>query len=272
MLVHAIYYGQGGLIRGNKIAQTPIRSQQLYKQSASGNTNSNKRNKRRRVSFSEFASYKARPVTAKHNLELVEDDRAYLRTSVKFVDGPEKDVSMPDGGCTMTGEVEVRSGMNDTAPLFWAAGEVSFGREIVHPNSSLTKKPRIFFVKAPATFRLQVGHKIGMSVYRTFGITHADAGAPISVCLADIYGPKHQVCIYTGEVTEVSEQSDTFCHSINTFEGCSGAVIFLLDQDQDAQQEVADGMAVGIHVGGGWTQSQTTTSDVCSNNVVRMTS
>jgi hypothetical protein len=231
------------LIRGNKITQTPIRSQQ----SAGGNTNSNKR---RRVSFSEFPSYEAMPVTAKHNLELAEDDRAYLRASVKFVDGAEKDVSMPDGGCTMTGEVEVRSGMNDTvAPLFWAAGEVSFGREIVRPNSSLTKKPRLF-VKAPGTFRLQVGHKIGMAVYHTFDITHADAGAPISVRLTDIYGPKHQVCIYTGEVTEVSEQSDTFCHSINAFEGCSGAVVFLLDQGQDAPQEVADGMAVGIHVGG----------------------
>jgi hypothetical protein len=241
---NAIYYGQGGLIRGNKIAQTPSRP----KQSVGGDARSNS-NKRRRVSFSEFASYEAKPVTAKHNLELAEDDRAYLRTSVKFVDGPEKDVSIPDGGCTMTGEVEVRSGTNDTAPLFWAAGEVSFGRAITRPNSSLTKKPRLF-VKAPDTFRLQVDHKIGMVVYRTFDITHEDADAPISVRLTDIYGPKHQVRIYVGEVTEVSEQSDTFCHSIISFEGCAGAVVFLLDQGQDAPQEVADGVAVGIHVGG----------------------
>ena len=152
-------------------------------------------------------------MTAKHKLELSEDERAYSRTSIKFVDGPEKDVCMPDGGCTMTGEVEVRSGTNDTSPLFWPVGEVSFGREITRASSSLTKKPRLF-AKAPCTFRLQVGHKIGMAVYRTFDITHDDADAPISVHLADIYGPKHQVCIYTGEVTEVSEQSDTFCHSI----------------------------------------------------------
>ena len=72
----------------------------------------------------------------------------------------------------------------------------------------------------------------------------------ISVKLTDIYGPKHQVCIYTGKVTKVSEQSDTFCHSINAFEGCSGAVVFLLDPCQDAPQEVADDMVVGIHVGG----------------------
>ncbi|CAB9510294.1 expressed unknown protein [Seminavis robusta] len=104
---------------------------------------------------------------------------------------------MPDGGCTMTGEVEVRSGTNDTAPLNWAAGDVSFGAKVTGPNSSLTKKPRLF-VKAPAAFRLRVGHKIGVAVYRTFDITHGDAGAPISVSLTNIYGPKHQVCIYTG--------------------------------------------------------------------------
>jgi hypothetical protein len=239
---HSVYYGQGGLIRGDKIAETPVRGA-----TAGGNSNSRKR---RRVSFSQFASYAAIPVTAKHNLELAQGDRAYLRTIIKFVDGPDKDVSMPDGGCTMTGEVEIRVGTNDTAPLFWDAGEVSFGDEISRPQSSLTKKPRLY-VKAPNTFRLAVGHKIGIAVYRTFDITHEDAGAPISVRLEDVYGPKHQVCIYTGEVTEVSEQSETFCHSINTFEGCSGAVIFLLDQDQeDAPEEVADGMAVGIHVGG----------------------
>lgn len=241
---NATYYGQGGLIRGNKIAQTP--SQPI--QSVVGGTHCNSQ-KRRRVSFSEYASYEAKPVTAKHNLELAKDDRAYFRTSVKFMDGPERDVTMPDGGCTMTDEVEVRSRTNDTSPLFWSAGEISFGSEITGLNSSLTKKPRLF-VKAPDTFRLRVGHKIGMAVYRTFDITHEDAGAPISVHLTDIYGPKHQVCIYMGEVTEVSEKSDTFCHSINTFEGCSGAVVFLLDQGQDAPQEVVDGMAVGIHVGG----------------------
>lgn len=174
-----------------------------------------------------------------------------MRTSIKFVDGPEKDVSMPDGGCKMTGKVEIRARTEDTAPLNWDADEMSFGDEISRPQSSLTKKPRLY-VKAPTNFRLAVGHKIGIAVYRTFDITHEDAGAPINVRLEDVYGPKHQVCIYTGAVTEVSERSGTFCHSINTFEGCSGAVIFLLDKGQEGAppKEVADGMVVGIHVGG----------------------
>jgi hypothetical protein len=70
-----------------------------------------------------------------------------------------------------------------------------------------------------------------MAVYRTFDITHADADAPASVDLEKVYGKKCQACIYTGEVTELSHNGETFCHSINTFEGCSGAVVFLLDKN-----------------------------------------
>jgi hypothetical protein len=66
-----------------------------------------------------------------------------------------------------------------------------------------------------------------------------------------VYGQKFQVCIYTGQVTEISTNSRTFCHNINTFEGCSGAIIFLLDRNQpdDVAAEL-HGMAVGINVGG----------------------
>ena len=128
--------------------------------------------------------------------------------------------------------------------------EISYGSKITDPKSFFTKKERLF-VKAPDTFRVEVGHKIGMAVWAsaTFDISHEDACAPISVKLSDIYGPKDHACIYTGEVTEVSEQG-SFLHNINSFRGCSGAVIFLLDQDQDVPKEVADGMAVGIHAGG----------------------
>lgn len=143
---HSVYYGQGGWIRGDKIADPD--------QGATAGVNSNSR--KRHVSFSGFASFAAIPVTAKHNLELVQGDRAYLRTTIKFVDGPEKDVSMLDGGCAMMGEVEIRVGTNDTAPLFWDTGEVSFGDNISRPRSSLTKKPRLY-VKAPNTFRLAGG-------------------------------------------------------------------------------------------------------------------
>ena len=98
---NSVYYGQGGLIHSDKIAETPGRHA-----TARGNCNSSKH---RHVSLSEYASYTAKPVMAKHNLELEPGDYEYLRTSIKFVDGPEKEVSMPDGGCKMIGKVEIRT-------------------------------------------------------------------------------------------------------------------------------------------------------------------
>jgi hypothetical protein len=65
------------------------------------------------------------------------------------------------------------------------------------------------------------------------------------------YGPKFQVCIYTGQVTKISANGQTFCHNINTFEGCSGAIIFLLDRNQyDDVAAEFHGRAFGINVGG----------------------
>eukprot|EP00978_Attheya_sp_CCMP212_P007936 scaffold18449_cov49-Attheya_sp.AAC.4 len=71
--------------------------------------------------------------------------------------------------------------------------------------------------------------------------------------LEDFYGQKLQACIYTGEATEVSsaKNGQTFSHNINTFEGCSGAVVFLLDQNQEIEvEEELHDMAGGVHVGG----------------------
>ena len=240
-----VYFGQGGLIRSAKIASTPdvhkVRNARIQK--------------RRRVSFSQYASYVAKPVTAKHNLELSDEDREYKRTTIKFVDGPEKEVAMPDGGCTLGDLIQVRAATENTLALEWEDNDVAFGNVVDREGSSLTKMPRLFR-KAPGGFQLRVGHKIGMAVYRTFDITHDDAHAPLNVDLEAVYGQKHQVGIYTGTVTEISDNGKTFCHSINSFAGCSGAVIFLLDedQDQDIGEELPlnlfEGVAVGIQVGG----------------------
>lgn len=237
------YYGQGGLIQGEKLAVTPSDGD------GNGRTRQPKRRKTNSVTFQEYASYEATPVTAKYNLESCHDER-YRRTTVKSPDGLDQDLIMPDGGCTLIDEITVRAATADTLKVTWDAEDVSFGEKVTDTSSSLTKKPR-HFVKAPNGFRLRVGQKIGMAVYRTFDITHEDAKAPTNVSLEDVYGKKLQACVYTGIVTEVSENDQTFCHSINAFEGCSGAVVFLLDQNQEVQvEDEFHGMAVGIHVGG----------------------
>lgn len=126
---------------------------------------------------------------------------------------------------------------------------MSFGETVDDPQNSLTRMPLLFH-KVPPEFRLKIGHKIGIAVFRTFDIDHDDAGALASVVLSRVYGDKNQTCIYTGEVTEFSPDRTTFCHSINSFAGCSGAVVFLLDRNQPQKIEDFHGMAVGIHVGG----------------------
>ena len=59
--------------------------------------------------------------------------------------------------------------------------------------------------------------------------------------------------IQTGVVTAVyGSNREVFGHSINTYEGCSGAIIFLLDKDQPPESvESHDyGKAIGVHAAG----------------------
>jgi hypothetical protein len=102
---NANYFGQGGLLRGEKLASTPVEKKQ----------------KQSHVSFGEFASYETTPVTAKHNLES-SDDELYQRTTAKFVRGAEKYVVMPDGGCVLLERINIRPATDDVAALIWEAG------------------------------------------------------------------------------------------------------------------------------------------------------
>ena len=83
-----------------------------------------------------------------------------------------------------------------------------------------------------ADFVLRVGHGIAIVVYRTFDITNGLLSSS-NVDLGVVYEPQQMACIYTGKVTEVSPNGKTFCHDINTFAGCSGTVVFLLDKQPD---------------------------------------
>ena len=113
-------------------------------------------------------------------------------------------------------------------------------------------KMHFLFIEAPKTFELKRGHDITMLVHCLHGIDNKDAKAPTSMDLMARYGPKQQACIHVGEVTEISADGKIFGHhDINTVEGCSGAVVFLLDEGQHDNQDLdLHGLAVGIHSGG----------------------
>lgn len=141
------YYGQVGLIMGSKIA---------------GITES----KGRRTSvttFEGFAKYEATPVTAKHNLES-ENGEIYKRATVQFAHGSDIDITMPDGGCSLSNQIIVRAATDDRAALSWDDRDVSLGETVDDPQNSLTRMP-LLFRKLPPEFRLEIGYKIGIAVF-----------------------------------------------------------------------------------------------------------
>ena len=234
-------WGSGGLLRGSKIMGTP--------QQETTPDGSAEAHPRKRVKFENFASYEVTPVTAKHNVAST-DDEEYVRATFQFTNTDPIGVSMPDGGCTITNYIEARPATQGSRAIMIEDDDYSFGEKVSTPERTITKMP-FLFSQVPNEFEIQVGHKVGMAVFRIYEFSHNDAEAPRSLNLHSIYGPPRQACIYTGEVTAISANGKTFTHDINTFEGCSGAVIFLLDVDQpEGFDETFEGMAVGIHSGG----------------------
>jgi hypothetical protein len=62
------------------------------------------------------------------------------------------------------------------------------------------------------------------------------------------YGEPGRVNIYTGEIKYVGPKHIEY--SINSFTGCAGAIVFLLDMDQPSSVDQSDwGKAVAIHSG-----------------------
>jgi hypothetical protein len=114
-----------------------------------------------------------------------------------------------------------------------------------------------FFSLVRERFTLEVGQKVGIAVLFTEQMkpnkfTIAGCGEQEILITEDkireIYGEPNQVNIYTGEITYVGASHIEY--SFNSFTGCSGAVVFLLDQKQPESVQTCDfGHAVAIHSG-----------------------
>lgn len=231
-------WGSGGLLRGRENVDTLDSTEAVAAPVGRG-----------RVRFGEFSSYEVTPVTAKHNL-VPDDDEEYVRSTIQFPETSPMETTMPDGGCEITDYIEVRPATEGVKAIHRETDDYSFGQKVSTPSRTVTKMP-FLFDQVPSSFGLQVGQKIGIAVFRTYDIDHTDAEAPKSTDMKRVYGENNQACIYTGKVTEISSNGKTFGHDINTFEGCSGAVVFLLDLEQkDNMDPAIYGMAVGIHTGG----------------------
>lgn len=130
--------------------------------------------------------------------------------------------------------------------------EFTFGTPIENAGNSFTGGPTSFEVVRHG-FPIEAKQKIGIVVWRseTLGTDERPSELTLEEQIK-YHGPPKVPVIQTGEVTRVYGGGAVFEHNINTFEGCSGAVIFLLDKGQpDSVDPVTDyGKAIGVHAAG----------------------
>lgn len=236
------YYGQAGLIRGERLSKSP-----------EGEPAPQHRRLNDQGPFPRSSNWAVEPVTALHNITDEGFTEKYQFTKMYTSTRPSATCTLTfhDGGKTLgsTDEFALLPPTDQDEALTWESLDKAIGNKVSDPANFLTKKP-LSFEKVPDGFVPEVGQKIGIAVYRVFEITPEDAVAAEGTNMEEIYGPMFNTCIYTGEITAVHTQKLSFEHSINTFCGCSGAIIFLLDTDQVESAEGLGGKALAVHVGG----------------------
>ena len=239
------YKGQMGLVRGRQLHPTPDRTPDQKDQHA---------RKRQRVTF-QTSCYEVTPFTALHNI-VNEQGEVFQHVKVSFSDPSPREtiLAFPEGGRELSVNDQVEICPEDTATgtpaLEWESVDVTQGNQISDATHVLTPK-QYSFEKVPDAFVPQTGQKIGIAVLRNFGIDASDTGAPLDQGeLEQYFGRVNNVCVLTGQVGAVHGRA--FEHSINTFRGCSGAIVFLLDRQDQSHGHAMEhaGKAIGVHVGG----------------------
>lgn len=125
--------------------------------------------------------------------------------------------------------------------------------------TNLVTRSNTSFERVRDDFVIEEGQKVGIGVYLRQGFTVDKEKAGVKFTgmahvtekeILDAYGEPGMVHIYTGEIVKVFPEH--FEHNINTFKGCSGAIVFLLDKKQTASSvKPCDyGRALGVHAGG----------------------
>ena len=157
--------------------------------------------------------------------------------------------------------IELSDTQGNSKPISWNYGvDVSQG-SVVRKNTLPFTDPNLSFeVAGPPEFQFKVGQKIGMAVYRNYEFDFSnenmwtdnnwDKNELTQEAIMKLFGPDVSASIYTGEIIRVSKDGQVIEHDINTYKGCSGAIIFLLDKNQDELVDRGDyGKAIAIHAG-----------------------
>lgn len=193
------------------------------------------------------------PVTAKHNfIDTKNENLGELRHSGFFVIMSSNSEIEPQFHPSSFKLREEDAQFELSPGNGWPYGiDVAVGMPVTYPKLELTEEDKSFFLIRP-DFRIKANHRIGMTLIQDKYVTAKIAGLPENTStdtLKSLYGTPGEPHIYTGTVTDVGERYIE--HDINTFEGCSGAIIFLLnavDQLEDVRPQDF-GCAIAVHVG-----------------------
>ena len=209
-------------------------------------------------------TYSVHSITAKHNLRRVVDPMGNVhRPSEAFfrlIPNSQVQLVSPDLDWVPTSpadDFDLRAGLEADAAMTHYGFDISVGELLTEAALvPVTRKP-FSFSRVRAGFQLKAGQKVGIAVwFPVDGIptkeTITGVGEPKLAMketkIREIYGEHSCVNIYTGEILFVGE--DFIEYSINCFTGCSGAIVFLLDQKQpDTVEECDFGKAVAVHSG-----------------------
>jgi hypothetical protein len=232
-------YAHGGFIRGEAIQSRP------------GGTTTTK--------------YSVFPITAKRNLRRVWNLRGkeYRPVTANLkVKGGHVAINSPDLDWvpSETDHLDPRRGSEARPSISPWGYDVSVGHLLTNPENSATSA-QLSFTMARKNVELRKGQKVGIAVMfnedskstkKTIAGAFEGIYFKLEISVADIeriYGKPEKVNIYTGEIKLVGEMHIEY--DINSFTGCSGAVVFLLDENQpeDSVQQCDWGAAVAIHAG-----------------------
>ena len=230
-------HGQGGFIRLEPIQQSP-----------GGSTDTI------------FSVY---PVTAKHNFRQVRDLKGtnHVPCLANFrIPNSTIEIETQDMGWVPNPAVDtfdLRKGKEGRPALTGYGFDMSVGTLIADSDNPVTHE-RASFRKVGPRFVIKKGLKVGIAVMfpkdaeptqYTIAGAFEDRVDITDVEIKRIYGTHSQINIYTGEILYVGE--DHIEYNINSFTGCSGAIVFLLDKQPDELDiDIADyGKAVAVHSG-----------------------
>ena len=198
------------------------------------------------------------PVTAKHNL------RSFLNDAAYGLEARSAELLLPmEQGRAVLNFSDLNwlyESVSSVSPLSdgvtWRFGiDISAGKPIESYTDGITSEQASFQLVRD-DFSFEKGQRIGIAVYMKrkptlISARHSAEHPLLNVTdddLRTIFGNPGNVNIYTGKITLVADHHVEY--DINSFTGCAGAIVFLLDENQPGSVREDDyGKAIAIHAG-----------------------